>query len=165
MLKEKNNIFETLEQNCCFDLQFRQDIRHERVGSPTYYRWKVQFIVTLPKEKIKELKKIKNVLVCGSITTDKNQARLSVQKQEDINSLILPFFTKNKLNGVKKKDFELWQKAVSVILANKRKPITKWKKSELLSLFHIHKSIAKYKNHPRQAKWMEMAKTIANIPC
>lgn len=182
MSKEKNNIIEILEQNCCFDLQFRQDIRHERTGSPTYYRWKIQFVVTLSKEKVKDLKKIKNILNCGNITTNKNQARLSVQKQEDINNFIIPYFKKNKITENKKKDqstqnlsarpntynnkcsvFELWQKAVKIIYENKGKYISKWKNNDLLCLIEIHKTISKYKNHPRQAKWIEMAKSITKI--
>lgn len=161
MQKKKFNIIELIDQNCCFDLQFRKDTRRERAGLPTYYRWKVQFVVTLPKEKVKIFKKIKGILSCGCITVNKNQARFSVQKIEDINNFIVPFFTKNKLNNIKKKDFELWQRAVSIIYGNKGKHIAKWKKSELLSLVQIHKSTAKYKNKPRQAKWMEMAKSIA----
>ena len=160
MPKDIFNINELISHNCCFDLQFRQDIRRERTGSPTYYRWKTQFIITLSKEKTEILKKIKNILGCGSITTAKNQARLSIQKIEDINNCITPFLIKNKLNGTKKKDFELWRKAVNIIYNNKGKPITKWKKNELFSLIQIHKSISIYKTHPRQAKWMEMAKSI-----
>ncbi len=43
----------------CFDLQFRKDTRRERTNSPTYYRWKAQFVVTGPKESAKVLQKIK----------------------------------------------------------------------------------------------------------
>ena len=63
--------------------------------------------------------------------------------------------------GNKKRDFDLWQKAVDLIAVNKGKPIAQWKKNELLSLVHIHQSIAKYKLKPRNAKWMDMAKSIA----
>lgn len=161
MTKESFNIVNLINKNCCFDLQFRQDVRHERTDSPTYYRWKTQFIIATPKEDIKLLNKIKKMFGCGNIYLEKNQARFSVQKIEDINKFILPFFTKNKLKSINKKDFDLWQRAVNIIYSNKGKPISKWKRNELLSLIQIHKSIAKYKNHPRIGKWMEMAKTIA----
>jgi len=63
--------------------------------------------------------------------------------------------------GDKKKDFELWQKAVSIIHQNKGKYIANWEKSDLLSLIAIQKSASKYKNNPREPRWLEMAQTIA----
>lgn len=150
-----------INNNCCFDLQFRKDTRRERLNSPTYYRWKTQFVITLPKEKLKLLKKVKKIINCGRIYIAKNQARFSVQKIEDISDVIVPFFKKNKLIGKDKKYFELWQKAVYIIYSNKGKYIAKWQKNNLLSLIQIHKSISKYKDKPRQAKWIDMAKSMS----
>ncbi len=162
--KNKFSITDLVNNDGCFDLQFRKDTRHERTNTPTYYRWKIQFVITGPKEKIKILKRVKNIIGCGKIHITKNQARFSVQKIDDITKFIVPFFKKNKLIEKKKKDFELWQKAVDVIYRNKSKYLVKWKKNDLLSLIEIHKSTAKYKNKPRKQKWIEMAQAITKTP-
>lgn len=145
----------------CFDLQFRKDIRHERVNSPTYYRWKAQFIITGPKNSEKTMQKIKKEIGCGNINILKNQARFSVQNIDHITEFIVPFFNKNKLSGNKKKDFDLWQKAVFIIRQNKGKHISKWKKNDLFSLIEIQKSSSKYKSNPREPRWIQMAQTIS----
>jgi len=145
----------------CFDLQFRKDTRHDRTNSPTYYRWKVQFVVTAPKDNVKILERIKKEVGCGDISISKDQARFSVQKIDDITEAVVPFFRKNSLADKKKKDFELWTKAVEIIQKNKGKQLATWKKNEVLSLIEIHKSSAKYKNRPRQPKWLDMAKNFS----
>ncbi len=73
---------------------------------------------------------------------------------------IIPYFTKNKLADNKKRDFHLWQKAADIIYRNKGIYLSKWKKNDLLHLMEIHKSMAKYKQKPRGAKWLDMAKAI-----
>ena len=161
-IKKILTVAEITNQDGCFDLQFRKDVRHERSGSPTYYRWKIQFVITCPKEQIKILQKVKRELACGEIYTTKNQSRFCVQTIDNIIEDIVPYFTKNKLSGNKKRDFELWKKAVEIIAENKGKKILAWKKSDLNALIQIHKSIAQYKNKPRQSKWADMAKTFAN---
>jgi len=159
----KNNFdITTLASNdACFDLQFRKDTRRERTNAPTYYRWKAQFVITGSKDSKKLLEKVAKELGCGKVSVSKNQARFSVQNIEHIAELVVPFFNKNKLLGDKKKDFELWQKAVSIIHQNKGKYIANWEKSDLLSLIAIQKSASKYKNNPREPRWLEMAQTIA----
>lgn len=159
--KEQFNIVDIVNKEGCFDLQFRKDVRHERTNAPTYYRWKIQFVVTGPKEKQKLLEKVKNTIGCGEVHITKDQARFSVQKIDDINSVVIPFFRKNRLAENKRKDFELWQKAVDIIHRNKGKYLIKWKKNDLLSLIEIQKSTAKYKLKPKQPKWIEMAQALA----
>jgi len=160
MKKENFNMVDLVNNDGCFDLQFRKDTRHERTNSPTYYRWKTQFIVTAPKENVKVLEKIKNEMGCGEVTISKDQARFAVQKIGDVAGIVVPFFKKNSLADKKKKDFELWSKAVEIIHKNHGKPLASWKKNELCSLIEIHKSCAKYKNKPRQGKWLEMARAL-----
>ena len=162
-MSEKNNlnISELVNKEGCFDLQFRKDTRHERASAPTYYRWKIQFVVTETKEKQKILEKIKSIIGCGDVYITKNQARYSVQKIDDINNIIIPFFRKNQLADKKKKDFELWQRAVDIIYKNKGKYLVKWKKNDLISLIEIQKSAVKYKNKPKQPKCIEMAEMLA----
>ncbi|HCC60007.1 MAG: hypothetical protein A2402_02240 [Candidatus Staskawiczbacteria bacterium RIFOXYC1_FULL_37_43] len=161
MAKQNFDIALLVNKDGCFDLQFRKDTRHERTNSPTYYRWKAQFIVTMPKENIKILDKIKKEIGCGQITLSNGQARFSVQKIGDITGIVVPFFRKNCLAEKKKKDFELWAKSVEIIQRNKGKYIASWKKNELISLIEIQKASVKYKNRPRAPKWLEIAQRLA----
>jgi len=124
----------------------------------------VQFVVTSPKENIKVLEKIGKEFGCGTVTVSKDQARFSVQKIDDIVEIVMPFFRKNLLADKKKKDFDLWSKGVNIIYSNKGKSLLSWKKSDLMQLIEIQKAGVKYKNKPRQPKWLEMAQTfIKNI--
>ena len=161
MIKKAFNIAALVNEEGCFDLQFRKDTRHERTNSPTYYRWKAQFVVTSPKDNAKILEKIKNEMGCGKVTISKDQARFSVQKISDIAETVVPFFRKNALADKKKKDFELWAKGVEVIQRNKGKYLSAWKKNDICTLIEIHKSSAKYKSRPREPKWLEMAKVLS----
>ncbi|MEK7658293.1 MAG: LAGLIDADG family homing endonuclease [Patescibacteria group bacterium] len=161
MTKENLNIASLVNSDGCFDLQFRKDIRRERTNSPTYYRWKIQFVITCPKDSIKTLEKVKKIFGCGKVGVNKGQARFSVQKIDDITGIVVPFFRKNQLADKKKKDFELWRKAVDIIYKNKGKYFASWKKNDLLSLIEIQKSSIKYKSKPRQLKWIEMAQLLA----
>ena len=161
MAKENFNIPSLVNKDGCFDLQFRKDTRHERTNSPTYYRWKAQFIVTMPKENIKILDKIKKEIGCGRITLSNGQARYSVQSIGDIAHVVVPFFRRNPLAEKKKKDFELWAKSVEIINRNKGKYLASWKKNELISLIEIQKASVKYKSRPRAPKWIQMAQTLA----
>ncbi|MEI7425139.1 MAG: LAGLIDADG family homing endonuclease, partial [Candidatus Staskawiczbacteria bacterium] len=136
------NISNIVNNDGCFDLQFRKDTRHERTNAPTYYRWKAQFVVTGSKDNVKILEKIKKEMGCGEITISKDQARFSVQKINDISEIVVPFFRKNPLADKKKKDFELWAKGVEVIKKNKGKYLATWKKNDLCTLIEIHKSTA-----------------------
>ena len=162
MATEKFNIVSLVNSDGCFDLQFRKDTRHERTNTPTYYRWKMQFVVTGPKENAKILEKIKKEMCCGEVCISKDQARFSVQKISDIAEIVVPFFRKNVLADKKKKDFDLWAKAVDIIQKNKGKPLTEWKKNELNSLIEIQKSAVKYKSRTRAPKWLDMAKILSH---
>ena len=159
--KEKFNISLFVSSDGCFDLQFRKDTRHDRTNAPTYYRWRAQFVVTSPKENEKLLRKIKKEMGCGKINISKDQARFSVQKIDDIIDVVVPFFRKNELSDKKKKSFALWAKGVGIIHKNKGKYLASWKKSDMLCLLEIQKSSAKYKNRPRQPKWLETARTFS----
>jgi len=159
--KNDFNIVTLTNNDGCFDLQFRKDSRHERTNSPTYYRWKAQFVVTCPKKNIKFLKKIQSALNCGQVGVSKDQARFSVQKISDVAGIVVPFFKKNPLSQNKKKDFALWSKAVEIIQKNKGKYLSEWKKNDICSLIEIHKSCAKYKKRASHPKWFDMAKELS----
>ncbi len=181
MAQEKFSVTQLTNEDGCFDLQFRKDTRHERTGSPTYYRWKAQFVITMPKENVKILEKVKKELGAGSVSITAGQARFSVQKVDDIVESVIPYFTRHSLSGgglskntltgnppshkasagqSKKRDFDLWQKAVTIIYQNKGIYISKWKRNDLLHLMEIHKSMAKYKIKPKKSKWMDMAQIL-----
>lgn len=164
MEKEKSQKFNLLQlanDDACFDLQFRKDTRHERTGSPTYYRWKLQFVITGPRESVKIMEQVKKELGCGDISQTAGQARFSVQKIDDIYETVVPYFRKHTLSENKKRDFELWQKAVEIIYSNKGIYLSKWHKNDLKKLVEIHKIKSKYKQKPRAGKWIDMAQTIA----
>lgn len=161
MAKQTFSVVNLVNNDGCFDLQFRKDTRYERTNSPTYYRWKAQFVVTAKKADEKNLKKIKKEIGCGEITISKDQARFSVQKISDISEVVVPYFKKNALTDKKKKDFNLWAKAVEIIQKNKGKPLTEWKKNEICYLIEILNSSAKYKIRPRAPKWLDMAKLLS----
>ena len=161
MAQQKFDIIALINDKGCFDLQFRKDTRHERTGSPTYYRWKLQFVVTMPKENAAVLERVKKELGAGTISTIKEQARFSVQDIDEINDVVVPYFSENKLMENKKKDFDLWQKAVAIIYNNKGKKIAGWEKTDLVKLLDIHKEMMKFKERPRKQKWLEIAQTLA----
>lgn len=164
MPKKDFNIVELANNDACFDLQFRKDTRHERTNSPTYYRWKLQFVITGPRESVKIMQKVKKEMGYGDVYSTSGQARFSIQKIDDLHDGVVPYFTKNKLSANKKRDFELWKKAVEIIYKNKGIYLTKWAKNDLKHLIEIHKTRAKYKQNPRSAKWMEMAQNFAKTP-
>lgn len=159
MVKDKeidiNNLINT---SACFDLQFRQDIKHNRPNSPTYYRWKVQFVVT---NKLDILEKVKNIFGCGKIHLIKNQARFSVQNIGELKGAIIPYFNTHPLINKKKKDFNLWAEAVEIICKNKGKTLSSWGKGDFQKLLDLQKSSVKFKSKPKNSKWVDMAQDLA----
>ncbi len=145
----------------CFDLQFRQDIKHKRINSPTYYRWKVQFVITESGQNLNILEKIKNILRVGKIHIINNQSRYSVQDIDEIKNKILPYFEKYPFNNIRKKnEFELWKKAVEIIYRNKGIPLLKWKKKDFQQIIDVQKKIQQYKEKPKQSKWLSVAEEL-----
>ena len=49
---------------------------------------------------------------------------------------------------------------VIVLFNNKGIYLSEWKRHDLLALMEIHKAMAKHKNKPKKAKWMEMANVL-----
>lgn len=157
----KNNIVAIVNQEGCFNLQFRKDTKHERPKSPTYYHWKAQFVVTERKSETATLEKIKKTLGCGKIYESKDQIRYSVQDIDDVKNKVIPFFKKHKLSEIKRKDFELWVKAVEIIYKNKGKYLAGWKKNEFEQLLEVQKSVQRYKERPKRMKWTKIAQDFA----
>lgn len=164
-MTKKFNVLPLVNDDGCFDLQFRKDTKTGRTNSPTYYRWKAQFVVTAPKNDLEILKKIGAELKCGKVHITGSQARFSVQNIDDINNVVIPYFQKNALAGNKKKDFDLWQKGVRIIYKNKGVRLVEWKKDDLAQLVEIQKSSTKFKQfasrRTKSPKWLEMAKILS----
>lgn len=157
----------------CFDLQFRRDVRHERINKPIYYGWRVQFVIVARDDDEELLRSIKNTLNCGYIHFARgDQVRYSVQDIDTLYNRVIPFFKKYSLAGKKKKDFELWIEAVEIIYCNKRKTMnikkgtrgfvkTNWDKEDFQRLIDIQKAMQKYKaRRPGGFKWISVAESI-----
>jgi len=157
------NIIKTVNENGCFDLQFRRDVRHKRTNSPTYYSWKAQFVIVGSLDKEDLLRKIQNTLNCGRIHyVTGTQLRYSVQAIDELYNTIVPFFGTNQLSGKKKRDFELWTEAIKIIYQNKGNKLTGWSKENFQGLINIQKAMLKYKVKKTQAsKWLPVAQSIA----
>ena len=155
-----NNIITMVNTEGCFDFQFRKDVKYNRPNSPTYYHWKIQFVITEKKANLSLLERIKNVIGCGKIYVSGNQVRYSVQNIDEIKNTIVPYFKEHALVEKKKKDFELWSKAVEIIYKNKRKILSTWKKDDFKKLIEIQKSIQKYKDRPKHLKWTSIAESL-----
>ncbi|MFA5878290.1 MAG: LAGLIDADG family homing endonuclease [Candidatus Staskawiczbacteria bacterium] len=158
---EKINIVQIVNQEGCFDLQFRKDTKANRTNSPTYYRWKVQFIITKNASQSNVLESVRDTLQCGNVHVVKNQARYSVQNITEVYECVVPYFKKHALSGKKKNDFQAWSKAVEIIYKNKGKILAAWIPGDFQKLMAIHKDIAKYKSRPKKAKYLSMAETFA----
>lgn len=159
----KMNINKFLADTACFDLQFRRDVRHKRTGSPVYYSWKAQFIVTGSLNKEDLLREIQGLIGCGKLHyITAKQLRYSVQSIDDIHEKVIPFFKEHPLSESKKlNDFELWAKAVEIIHQNKGKSLSQWPKESFGQLIDIQKAIQKYKaKRVQNAKWLPVAEAV-----
>lgn len=157
----------------CFDLQFRRDVRHERINQPVYYAWRAQFVIVLRNDDEELLRRVKNTLKCGFIHFARgDQVRYSVQDINTLYNIIVPFFKEHILAGKKKKDFDLWAEAIEIIYRNKRKTMNikkgirgftkiNWNKEDFQQLIEIQKSMQQYKAKRRQGlKWISTAESI-----
>lgn len=157
----------------CFDLQFRRDVRRDRLNSPVYYGWRYQFVIVTRADDVDLLIKIKEVLGCGSINFSRlDQARYSVQDINNIQNIIIPFFKKYPLSGKKRKDFELWAEAIEIISRNKKAGVCEkgvrgftrlsWRKPDFERLIKIQGLMRQYKSkRPQGYKWLSAAESIA----
>lgn len=163
MEKNQTDIEKFISKAGCFNLQFRRDVRHERLNVPTYYHWRAQFVIIGNLNEEDLIRKIQNALNCGRIhyNNTATQLRYSVQDIDSLFNKIVPLFKKNQLSGKKKQDFELWAEAIGILRQNKGKPLNNWNKEDFLRLIEIHKTIQKYKAKKRQSfKWISVAESI-----
>lgn len=163
----------------CFGLQFRKDVKHKRPGSPVYYSWKAQFMITARKDERELFEKIKNFLGCGNIYDQKkynirqgDEIHYCVSNLDDLNNIISPFFKKYKLQGKKKNDFDLWTEAVDILYRNKKRRADTQKgekgfsknplnEKDFSRLIKIHSEMQTYKaKRPQGLKHINIARDI-----
>lgn len=138
----------------CFYLTYRSDTRHERLGSPKYFRWTPYFAITLRKDDLEILESIRSTLDCGNIYHMKGGfLSYGIQNIDELYEKVRPFFSKYVLRARKKTDFELWCQALKIVYENKRNkrscsPEDNQKLSLLRQKMKEHKAIGtkEYKN-------------------
>ncbi len=151
----------------CFSLSVRRDVRHERTSKAVYYSWKASFAINLRGDDFKILKVIQKRFKVGEVTYTQNKSavRYQVSNLFELQDFIVPFFKKTKLFGKKNKDFELWVKAIKILVKYKkargRVNITKgkqgfqkieWSKKDIRDLENIQVKSSEYKSK-QQRKW------------
>ena len=144
----------------CFALSVRRDIRHERKSLATYFSWKAMFVIVLREDDIDILRFIQKRFSCGSVTANNRRAaRYRVSSLDDLHEKIIPFFIDHPMLGKKRKDFELWKRAIEILLSRKVKKKEQnvivgkrgfqtipWLSSEIAELNAIHESMRKFKS-------------------
>jgi len=108
----------------CFALKFRTDKQRNKDGTYRQYQyWGAEFAIVLHPLDAAILELIREKLGVGKISYKKagDQVRLSVQSTQELLRNIIPFFEKYPLRGIKRQDFILWCKAVSLIANHKSK--------------------------------------------
>lgn len=82
-----------------------------------------EFVVTQGQKSISSLEEIKNFFGCGAIYVNRrydnhteNIYRYCVRSLEDLNKKIIPFFKANQLKTSKKEDFQVFCKAVEMMI-------------------------------------------------
>lgn len=111
----------------CFSVGFikqqdRQEKTRMRRGYKTGYQPFHEFAVTQGESSLEALKEIQRFFKVGKIYINKRYDnhnehlyRYVVRKREELRTVIIPFFTKNKLRTVKKKNFEKFAQCVKLM--------------------------------------------------
>lgn len=108
----------------CFALKYRIDRQLNKNGVTREYRyWGAEFVIVLHPLDFKLLEMIRDTMGVGRISYTKagDQVRLSVQGIKELKNIVIPFFEKNSLMGIKSRDFLLWAQAIKIIAAHKGK--------------------------------------------
>lgn len=137
----------------CFYLTYRSETKRKRPGRPTYYRWLPYFAMTVRKDDVGILQKIKNTLGCGNIYFLKSkrsrwgtQAYFGVQHIDNLYEKIMPFFKKYRLRAKKRCDFDLWCQGLEILYKNKQaKKVCSPKENKMLVA--IRQKMRNYKSY------------------
>lgn len=104
-----------------FGLRLNLEVKMNRKGQPSYWRWALDFAISLSEEDELILKMIKDTLECGIINTQYGRTlQYRVYNFNDICNKIVPFFGKYPLRAKKKQDFILWKEAAGILKRYKR---------------------------------------------
>ncbi|MBI4053957.1 MAG: LAGLIDADG family homing endonuclease [Candidatus Doudnabacteria bacterium] len=157
----------------CFALKFRKDQQRNRDGTfREYFYWGAEFAIVLRADDIEILQSIQRTLSCGTISksTKSESVRFSVQNPKDLLEKIVPFFSKYQLRGKKRRDFELWTEAVTILYKHRSSVINAQKgvkgfikkfvpEKDSRQLKYIRSQMLNYKSHRTRAfKWGEWLK-------
>jgi hypothetical protein len=149
----------------CFALNFWRDKKHGREGKPEYFYWTIKFIIVLRNDDEELLQKVRNTLDCGYVRVYKHQARYSVDRMEDLKGKVVPFFSKYRLYGKKRRDFLLWAMALDILYRNRRPTMHKgkqgfariqWKPTDIQRLLELSKEMEPYKSKRPAWKWLSV---------
>lgn len=108
----------------CFALKYRVDRQLNKNKTVREYKyWGGEFVIVLHPFDFRLLELVRGKLGVGQIsyTSAGDQVRFSVQNTQELKDVIVPFFEKNPLHGIKSKDFELWAEAIKIIAKHKSK--------------------------------------------
>jgi hypothetical protein len=153
----------------CFALKFQRLVRRERKNQPEYFYWDVEFAIVLRADDGEILERIRETIRCGRISFGKNsQVRYSVNDILDLTEKVVPFFELYSLQAKKRKDFELWREAVSIVRRTQRMSVNRqkgqkgfsktiWAENDIRRLVEIHKSMKPYKSNCNEWKWLDRA--------
>ena len=95
---------------------FLVNIRNSSSNKCGYQVW-LSFVLTQHKRDEKLMRSFENYLGCGSMEiTTREVVNFHVRKLSDIMSIVIPFFQKHPIIGVKSKDFEDWCKVANLML-------------------------------------------------
>jgi len=116
---------------------FYVNIRRPR--SRTQYRpVELHFYIKLKGDHLDLLQKVKKAFGCGAVyrqaeSRDNHSEcyRFEINSQKDIGETLIPFFDKNRLQGPKRRDYELFRKVASMVLRGRHKDKGLKKISEL----------------------------------
>ena len=142
-----------VEGEGCFILQYRREVKRNRLGSPSYFRWFVAFAIVLRNDDAPLLNMIKKSLGCGSLSYTRNSVRFQVQDAYILLKKIVPFFNKFRLHGKKAKDFALWKEAVGTVARNRYIRLSKWSEDDAERLHQIRNQMKIYKSQGPEFKW------------
>ena len=99
-----------------FGLRHNLELKAKRKGQPTYWRWGLDFAVTLNEENKLILEAIRETLGCGIIYPQRfKELQYRVYGFKDLLNKIIPFFNKFPLRAKKKQDFVLWKEAAGIL--------------------------------------------------
>lgn len=150
----------------CFALKFVREVRYDRKNKPEYLYWDIEFAILLRQDDQDILKGICETLGVGRISISKNGgARYAVNKINELQDVIVPFFEKYSLRAKKRFDFALWKKALIILEKNQQKKIIRKEKqggflktqlsaSDIDELHRIHEQMKAYKSAGKEWKWL-----------